>query len=119
MAAITEALRGFGYRIHVRDGFRCVYCGLDGTESLANWLALGWDHLLPPGDPCRDDSEFIVTACRFCSEAADRLVERADLPIRGTTRDQLIARRLPYVRQARDEYERFWHEKVLPAMAHG
>lgn len=65
MAGFTDALRGYAYPFHKRDGFRCRYCGLDGTGPL------------PTGFPCpaiisyprviRDDPEYIVTACMFCN----------------------------------------------------
>jgi hypothetical protein len=52
MVAFDDALRGYAYPIHCRDGFRCRYCGLDGTKSFASWLSLHWDHLLPKGLCC-------------------------------------------------------------------
>ncbi len=72
MAGFDDALRGYAYPIHRRDGFRCRYCGLDGTKSFASWLSLHWDHLLPKGHPHRDDPDFIVTACMFCNVADNR-----------------------------------------------
>lgn len=45
MAKYDTALSGYAYAIHKRDGFRCVYCGLDGSEWPA-WFFLSVDHLL-------------------------------------------------------------------------
>ena len=63
MAGFSDALRGYALAVHRRDGFRCRYCGLDGTAAFGNWPVLSWDHLLPTGHLHRDDPEFIVTAC--------------------------------------------------------
>lgn len=71
MTGYSDALRGYAYSVHERDGFRCVYCGLDGTVW-PNWLYLSWDHLLPKGHPDRDDERYIVTACRICNEFHNR-----------------------------------------------
>jgi hypothetical protein len=35
MPGFDDALRGYAYPIHKRDGFRCRYCGLNGTQSFA------------------------------------------------------------------------------------
>jgi hypothetical protein len=40
MPGFTDALRGYAYPTHMRDGFRCRYCGLDGTGSFGSWLSL-------------------------------------------------------------------------------
>ena len=55
MPGFTDALRGYAFPVHQRDGFKCRYCGLDGTQSFANWLSLSWDHLLPKDHPNRDN----------------------------------------------------------------
>ena len=72
MAGFSDSLRGYAYPIHQRDGFRCRYCGLDGTQSFGNWPSLSWDHLLPKGKPNRDNAEYIVTACMFRNTADNR-----------------------------------------------
>lgn len=117
MAGFTDAIRGYAFPIHKRDNFTCRYCGLDGTESFANWLSLSWDHLLPKGHPKRDDSEFIVTACMFCNTADNHYFDQAQkrgLRFDGLTPDQLVAQRLPYVQQTRDNYQEFWNARVRP-----
>lgn len=72
MQKVNDSLRGYSHNVHKRDHFVCRYCGLDGTLSFANWLAPSWDHLLPTGDPNRDNEDFIVTACLFCNGADNR-----------------------------------------------
>ena len=115
MSEFNDSLRGYSFEVHRRDGFKCRYCGLDGTESLAAWLALSRDHLLPKGDPRREDPEFIVTACTFCNTADNRYFELAakrGLTLTGKTQDELVAQRLPSVLATRESYERFWETHV-------
>lgn len=115
MPGFTDALRGYAFEVHKRDGFRCRYCGLDGKESFANWLSLSWDHLLPKGNPNRDNPEYIVTACMFCNTADNRYFDQAEkrgIRFDGLTPDELIAQRLPYVEKTRNSYREFWAEQV-------
>jgi hypothetical protein len=58
MPGFTDALRGYAFAVHQRDGFKCRSCGLDSTQSFANWLSLSWDHLLPKGCPNRDNPDY-------------------------------------------------------------
>ena len=78
MVKFNDALRGYAYPVHKRDGFKCVYCGLDGSESFSSWLSLSWDHLLPKGHPKRDDLDYIVTACMFCNVADNQYFVKAE-----------------------------------------
>ena len=115
MAGFDDALRGYAFPIHQRDGFRCRYCGLDGTRSFANWLALSWDHLLPRGHPSRDNPDYIVTACMFCNTADNRyfdLAGKRGLQFDGLSPDELVTQRLGYVKQTRDSYRKFWAANV-------
>ncbi|MDI6717363.1 MAG: hypothetical protein QME63_10555 [Actinomycetota bacterium] len=115
MAGFNDALRGYAFSVHQRDGFKCRYCGLDGTESFENWLSLSWDHLLPKGHPNRDNPDYIVTACMFCNTADNQYfkhAERRGLKIDGLTPEELVAQRLPYVQATRKVYHDFWVEKV-------
>jgi hypothetical protein len=107
MPAFSDALRGYAHAILKRDGFRCRYCGLDGT-TWPNWLYFSQDHLLPPGHPNRDNPDFIVAACRFCNEAHNRTI----WDVEGKTPDQLVAQKKRYVLAKRDEYRRFWEHEV-------
>jgi hypothetical protein len=115
MAGFDDALRGYAFPVHQRDGFRCRFCGLDGTESFSNWLSFSWDHLLPKNHANRDDPAFIVTACMFCNTADNRYFDQAEkreISFDGLTPDQLIAQRLPYVMATRDKYREFWEANV-------
>jgi 5-methylcytosine-specific restriction endonuclease McrA len=115
MAAFNDALRGYAFRVHERDGFRCRYCGLDGTASFGNWLSLSWDHLLPRGHPNRDNEDYIVTACMFCNTADNRyfdLAAKRGLQFEGLTPEQLVAQRLEYVEKTRADYRNFWEQHV-------
>jgi 5-methylcytosine-specific restriction endonuclease McrA len=117
MAGFTDALRGYAYPVHKRDGFNCRYCGLDGTQSFSNWLSLSWDHLLPRGFAERDNLEYIVTACMFCNTADNRYFDQAEkrgLRFDGLTPDELVAQRLCYVEATRRNYRNFWEEQVRP-----
>jgi hypothetical protein len=112
----NDALRGYAHAVLERDGFTCRYCGLDGTASFDNWLALSWDHLLPKGHPQRDNPEFIVAACNFCNGADNHYFEHAaerELTFDGLSRDQLVEQRRPYVHGTRDAYREFWSANVV------
>lgn len=120
MTGFTDALRGYVLPVHRRDGFRCRYCGLDGTQSFANWLSLSWDHLLPKGHPQRDNLDFIVTACMFCNTADNRYFDLAikrGLRFDDLTPYELVAQRLPYVEATRPSYREFWQEHIQPRLA--
>lgn len=115
MTGYSDSLRGYSLPIHQRDNFRCQFCGLDGKASFQNWLALSSYHLLPKKHPHRDNPEYIVTACMFCSIADNRMFEQAEergLRFDGMTRAQLIAQRKPFVQAVRESYKEFWDENV-------
>ncbi len=117
MPGFTDALRGYAFPVHKRDGFKCRYCCLDGTRSFANWLSLSWDHLLPKGYRDRDNLDYIVTACMFCNTADNRYFDQAEkrgLRFDGLTPDELVAQRLSYVEKTRKSYHDFWEEQVRP-----
>src|SRR5262249_18742665 len=104
-----------------RDGFRCRYCGLDGTASFSNWLAMSWEHLLPKDHPKSKDQEFIVAACRFCNEADNLYFKNAakrGLSFDGKSQQQLVDQRLPHVQRTRADYREFWEQNVS-AEKHG
>jgi hypothetical protein len=113
----TDALRGYAFRVHQRDGFKCCYCGLDGTDSFGNWLRLSLDHLLPKGHPSRDNPDYHITACMFCNTADNRYFDQATkrgLTFDDKTPEELIEQRRPYVQRTRESYEQFWREHVKP-----
>ena len=115
MPAYDDSLRGYTFPIHKRDGFKCVYCGLDGLLDFSAWLSLSRDHLLPVGHQQRDDCEYMVTACIFCNQADNHYFEQAEkrgIRFDGKTRDELVAQRAPYVMKTREDYRGFWERKV-------
>ena len=112
--AYIDALRGYAYAVHRRDGFRCVYCGLDGT-SWPNWLYLSWDHLLPKGHPARDDERYIMTACRFCNEARNRTVFATE----GLSPADIVNLKRDAIAQVRGDYRDFWEARVAPTRGTG
>ena len=114
MPSYTDALRGYGYSIPRRDGFRCQYCGLVGSQW-PNWLSLSIDHLLPRGHALRDNEDYIVTACMFCNTADNQYfnhAERRDLKFDNMTPQQLVEQRRPYVERVREDYRAFWASNV-------
>jgi hypothetical protein len=118
MSQFGDSLRGYAFPIHQRDGFRCRYCGLDGSASFENWLCLSEDHLLPKGDPRRNDVEFRVTACMFCNTADNRyfdLASKRGLSFDGLSPEELVAQRQPFVQATRENYREFWAARVRPA----
>ena len=50
--------------IYTRDGFRCAYCGFDGS-TFETYRFLQVDHINPLGP--RDDPANAVTACSYCN----------------------------------------------------
>jgi hypothetical protein len=110
--AFVDALRGYAHPIHRRDGFRCVYCGWDGSVW-PNWLFLCQDHLRPVGHPQRNDPAYIVTACQFCNYACNRQWFEGDSP------EQVVERRREAVLVVREAYREFWQSNVAQARESG
>ena len=120
MTTYSDALRDYAFEVLKRDGFRCRYCGLDGTASFANWLALSWDHLLPKSHANRDNPEYIVAACSFCNWSDNRYFEQASargLRLEGLAPDVLVRQRLPFIERSRTAYREFWEGHVARAKA--
>jgi hypothetical protein len=116
MNNFSDALRGPGFEVLKRDGFQCVYCGFDGSQTFSGWLCLSVDHLLPEEHPLRDETEYKAAACRFCNEADNQYFVKAHergITFEGKTREELIAQRKPYVLKTRDSYLEFWRANVL------
>ncbi len=111
MAKFDDALRGYAHPILKRDNFVCRYCGWDGRTSFSHWTFLSWDHRLPEGHSDRDNPDYIVAACRFCNELANR--QKPD--VEGKTQDELVKERKDIVQRRRDEYRDFWEKHVKDA----
>ena len=117
MARFDDSLRGYAFPIHKRDGFKCQYCGVNGTNSFEIWLTLSLDHLLPRGHPQRDNPEYMATACGFCNTADNhyfRWAEQRGLKFDSLTRAELIEQRKPFVENTRKAYREFWISQVQP-----
>ncbi len=53
--------------IYVRDGCRCVYCGLDGTREFVVWQQFTIDHLIPRSRNGTNGDNNKVVACPSCN----------------------------------------------------
>jgi 5-methylcytosine-specific restriction endonuclease McrA len=51
--------------VHLRDGFRCVYCCRDMHDAAPFDLTL--DHLIPQADGGKNHPANMITACRACN----------------------------------------------------
>jgi len=119
--AFGDSLRGYAYEVHKRDGFKCRYCGLDGSASFENWIRLSLDHLLPKEHPERSNPQFMVTACMFCNTADNHFFRHATkrgLKFDGMTPEQLVEQRQPYVLKVRQNYSEFWRSNVTVGSTH-
>lgn len=56
-----------GLRILKRDHFRCQYCGLDGSASFENALAMGVDFVVPRARKGKKSPRNLVACCRSCN----------------------------------------------------
>jgi hypothetical protein len=116
MSSFDDSLRGYSFKIHQRDDFKCQYCGIDGTQSFDTWLTLTSDHLLPKGHPDRDNFDYIVTACSFCNTADNRYFDFAKergLEFDGKTPTELVDQRKLFVLAVRQKYRDFWEKEVV------
>lgn len=105
--AYCDSLRGYAYKINLRDNFTCVYCGLDGRQW-PNWLFLSWDHLLPKGHPNRNNEDFIVTACRFCNGACNRTI----FNVENKKPEEIVALKKVAIELVRSSYKNFFNQYV-------
>jgi hypothetical protein len=90
MGKFDDSLRGYAFRVHERDSFKCRYYGADGANSFETWLTFSQDHLLPKGYRDRDNPTVIVTACNLCNTADNRYFDLA--PKRALSFDGLTRR---------------------------
>jgi len=110
-----DSLRGYAFEVLKRDNFTCRYCGLNGTNSFDNWLALSWDHLLPKGYKERNNLDYIVAACNFCNTVDNQYFNKAKkqgINFENLTPDELVEQRKLVVDRTRDSYNAFWNEHV-------
>lgn len=110
------SLTGYSTEIFKRDGYRCRYCGLDGSLSFSNWLSLCGDHLLDESHPQTEEEEYIVSSCQFCNGVNNRHFGRPEYKAfigQGCpTPEQLVDFRKPFVEETREKYFAFWEANV-------
>ena len=58
--------------LYLRDGFACIYCGVNADDG----AALSLDHVLPRELGGSNKGENLVTACVSCNSAKRNLVNR-------------------------------------------
>jgi 5-methylcytosine-specific restriction endonuclease McrA len=56
-----------GLEILKRDHYRCQYCGLDGSASFENALAMSVDFVIPRARKGKKDPSNLVACCRPCN----------------------------------------------------
>jgi 5-methylcytosine-specific restriction endonuclease McrA len=83
--------------IYERDGFRCRYCGFDGS-SFEAWPFLIVDHINPRGP--RDDPANLATCCRRCNDW------------KGPTPCESVEQAKDIITQAGKLNREFWEQNV-------
>lgn len=106
MAKYGDSLRGYGYKVHKRDGFICQYCGFDG-RSFSGWLQLTVDHIIPRGQGGTDEDDNMVTVCHVCNSITSRMKFSIGMSI-----EDIKQEKIKKVKERQAEYRRFWIEKV-------
>ena len=101
-----DSLRGYGYEVMLRDGFRCVYCGYDGRD-FPNWLQLTVDHVVPSHQGGSGDETNLVAVCHACNSITSRM-RFAD----GMVVEEIIEDKKNRVRERRREFWEFWNANV-------
>jgi 5-methylcytosine-specific restriction endonuclease McrA len=89
-----------GVRILERDQYRCQYCGLDGTTSFDNALAMSVDFVVPRARKGKKDPKNLVACCRACNM------------IKGTRIYKDFDDAKAYVLQRREELRKAWESKT-------
>ena len=98
----SQIPRELATKVFERDHFTCQYCGLDGRQSLANWMILTIDYVHPyaGGGPRRSDN--LVTACQPCNL------------IKGKRKFASKEEATRYVHAKREELARQYEEQMRP-----
>jgi 5-methylcytosine-specific restriction endonuclease McrA len=89
-----------GVHILERDQYRCRYCGLDGTASFDNALAMSVDFVVPRARKGKKDPSNLVACCRACNMIKGRRVYRSFDEARA------------YVLERRAELRKSWETKT-------
>ena len=108
MNGYTDSRRGYGYKTHKRDGFRCQYCGFDGT-TFDGWQQLSVDRILPGSQGGKYEPDNMITVCNACNSITSRMTFDTELP-----RQEIVERKKAHVAERRAEFRSFWEEYVRP-----
>lgn len=96
-------------RVFERDNYTCVYCGYDG-RCFPNWMQLTVDHVRPTNQGGSNTDDNKVTCCSACNSMTGNVLELTFPP--EFTREQIMQRKLDYIKRSRTQYFGFWIERV-------
>ncbi|MBI1337342.1 MAG: hypothetical protein GC164_10320 [Phycisphaera sp.] len=113
MQKYRETLRGHGHPIFKRDGFRCRYCGFDGSDFLS-WQQLTLDHVVPRSASGTNEASNLVTCCSSCNSITSRIVfqEKPDF-------DNAFAAKMKKINKRHNDCRLFWESEVFPETQKG
>lgn len=86
--------------IYERDGFRCVYCGFDGS-TFEGWRFLTLDHFKPLSKGGTYERDNLVTACVACNNQKW-----------NTLFENLEAAKAAMRKELQGEVRRYWEQNV-------
>ena len=89
-----------GLEILKRDQNRCQYCGLDGSASFENALAMSVDFVIPRARKGKKDPHNLVACCRSCNM------------IKGKRVYHNFEEAKAYVLNRREELRQAWERKA-------
>jgi HNH endonuclease len=89
-----------GLEILKRDQNRCQYCGLDGSASFENALAMSVDFVIPRARKGKKDPNNLVACCRSCNMIKGKRVYRNFEEAKA------------YVLKRREEMRQAWERKA-------
>jgi len=91
-----------GIEILKRDQNRCQYCGLDGSASFENALAMSVDFVIPRARKGKKDPANLVACCRSCNMIKGKRVYRNFEEAKA------------YVLKRREEMRQAWERRESP-----
>jgi 5-methylcytosine-specific restriction endonuclease McrA len=94
-----------GLEILKRDQYRCQYCGLDGSASFENALAMSVDFVIPRARKGKKNPSNLVACCRPCNM------------IKGTRTYRSFDDAKQYVLKRREELRRAWATRQRPTQS--
>ena len=96
-----------GMEILKRDQYRCQYCGLDGSASFENALAMSVDFVIPRARKGKKDPGNLVACCRPCNM------------IKGTRIYRSFDEAKEYVVKRRKQLRQAWEKTANQRSAEG